>query len=228
MKKILENMDAAASGQKKAVRSSDANDMKNILESFDSAVLECGDMPPAPSMPERDKVRMNVNLSAEGKDGIEDLLDLMKGAQSGQDDMQIAMPSNDVDDMRKSLSMMDEPEGEPCPICGEIHEGETTCEEYANEPDEEYKDDNYMMHDMSGGLNRDKKAYPATQDGDNPMALESIKDRLWKALNEKKAIEEEDDDRDDDGDKDFDDVKIARMMASGMSKPEAIAKVKGK
>jgi hypothetical protein len=35
-------------------------------------------------------------------------------------------------------------------------------------------------------------------------------------------------DQDGDGKKDFDDVKIARMVASGMSKEEAIAKVKGK
>lgn len=35
-------------------------------------------------------------------------------------------------------------------------------------------------------------------------------------------------DQDKDGDNDFDDVKIARMVASGMSKEEATAKVKGK
>lgn len=35
-------------------------------------------------------------------------------------------------------------------------------------------------------------------------------------------------DQDGDGKKDFDDVKIARMVASGMSREEAVAKVKGK
>lgn len=35
-------------------------------------------------------------------------------------------------------------------------------------------------------------------------------------------------DQDKDGDNDFDDIKIARMVASGMSKEEAIAKLKGK
>ena len=34
-------------------------------------------------------------------------------------------------------------------------------------------------------------------------------------------------DQDKDGDNDFDDIKIARMVASGMSKEEAIAKLKG-
>ena len=36
-------------------------------------------------------------------------------------------------------------------------------------------------------LNRKKKSYPATQGGDNPMAVENIKAKLMKALTEKKA-----------------------------------------
>jgi hypothetical protein len=51
-------------------------------------------------------------------------------------------------------------------------------------------------------------------------------DILNAAITERGDIEEAVD-QDSDGDNDFDDVKIARMMASGMSKPEAIAKVKG-
>ena len=35
-------------------------------------------------------------------------------------------------------------------------------------------------------------------------------------------------DQDKDGDNDFDDIKIARMVASGMSKEEAISKLKNK
>jgi len=52
-------------------------------------------------------------------------------------------------------------------------------------------------------------------------------DVLNTAIAERGEIDEKED-QDNDGDNDFDDVKIARMMASGMSKPEAIAKVKGK
>jgi len=44
-----------------------------------------------------------------------------------------------------------------------------------------------MIKDLSGGLNRQKKSYAAAQDGDNAMAVETIKDRLLAALNEKKA-----------------------------------------
>ena len=59
-------------------------------------------------------------------------------------------------------------------------------EGYDNEPDPEYQDHHYMTKDLSGGLNRKKKAYAAAQDGDNAMAVEEIKAQLLKALSEKK------------------------------------------
>jgi len=52
-----------------------------------------------------------------------------------------------------------------------------------NSPDEEYKDDDHMY--QSGGIHKKKKAYAKAQDGDNAMAVESIKDQLYKALKEK-------------------------------------------
>jgi peptidoglycan hydrolase-like protein with peptidoglycan-binding domain len=52
-----------------------------------------------------------------------------------------------------------------------------------NSPEEEYKDDDYMY--QSGGIHKKKKAYAKAQDGDNAMAVESIKSQLYKALEEK-------------------------------------------
>lgn len=60
-------------------------------------------------------------------------------------------------------------------------------EGYDNEPDPEYQDHKYMTKDLSGGINREKKAYKAAQRGDNAMAVEDIKATLMKALSEKKA-----------------------------------------
>ena len=68
-----------------------------------------------------------------------------------------------------------------------MKKGEMGLEGYDNEPDEEYQDTNYMTKDISGGLNREKKAYAKAQDGDNAMAVETIKAQLLRALNEKKA-----------------------------------------
>ena len=68
--------------------------------------------------------------------------------------------------------------------CGEEDEAEYNAlmDEWDNSPDPEYKDDDYMLNDLAGGLNRPKKSYPATQPGDNPMA---VKEALWAALNKK-------------------------------------------
>ena len=58
--------------------------------------------------------------------------------------------------------------------------------DYANEPDPQYGDMSDAIPD-GNDLNRKKKAYAATQDGDNPMAVENIKAALYAALTEKKA-----------------------------------------
>jgi len=57
--------------------------------------------------------------------------------------------------------------------------------DYANEPDAQYGDMSDAIPD-GNDLNRKKKAYAATQDGDNPMAVENIKAALYAALTEKK------------------------------------------
>ena len=80
--------------------------------------------------------------------------------------------------------------------------GEET-EGYDNEPDPEYQDHEYMTRDLSGGLNREKKAYAKAQDGDNAMAVEAIKAKLLAALGEKMdPVGKEDDDINNDGKKD--------------------------
>jgi len=76
-----------------------------------------------------------------------------------------------------------------CSACGEGCEAvaEEAVEEgdYANEPDPQYGDMSDAIPD-GNDLNRKKKAYAATQDGDNPMAVEAIKAALYAALTEKK------------------------------------------
>ena len=42
-------------------------------------------------------------------------------------------------------------------------------EEFANEPDTEYKDADYMNNKLAGGMNRPKDTFPKVADGDNPM-----------------------------------------------------------
>ena len=113
-------------------------------------------------------------------------LDLDK---DGQNDMEI-MPNKGMDghdDMVSKMRLMDEPAPDDTP-CGMDEEG--VEEDWDNSPDESYADTQTMTKDLSGGLNRQKKAYAKAQDGDNAMAVEtSIKEQLWAALNEKMTAE---------------------------------------
>jgi hypothetical protein len=142
-----------------------------------------------PSEPE-DKMSMNVSLNARG-DAVEDLIKLMGGAISPQDapvSMPMPMPSagpdthdHEMGDMKKMMKLASDADMEP-------QADEPEMEDWDNSPEEEYSDTKTMTKDLSGGINREKKAYKAAQDGDNAMAVEtSIKEQLWAALNEKKA-----------------------------------------
>ena len=74
--------------------------------------------------------------------------------------------------------------------CSEEDEAEYNkiMDDWDNSPDPEYKDDDYMLRDLAGGINKPKKSYPATQLGDNPM---SVKEALWNALQEKYRTDED-------------------------------------
>lgn len=174
--------------------------------------IEEGGMPmaPQPPMPEMDRgdpVSMSVSLNARGKDHVEDLIDMMKNAgMSGPEEvadepmsmrpdierLRDIVKGKDMDDLKPGM------QSEPCPKCGKVHIGMSACNdsienddesviEYDNEPDEEYRDHKYMTKDLSGGINREKKAYAKAQDGDNAMAVESIKEQLYNALMAKMA-----------------------------------------
>lgn len=134
---------------------------------------ECGDMPQQPSTPTQ-PVTMNVNISASGEENVDQLLKLMKDAGLGKS----AKVSRDMMPVRKSmdkyLSIMDD----------EVAEDD---EGYDNTPGEVYHDNEMLTHNLSGGINKMKKAYPAAQDGDNAMAVKRVKEQLLRALAEKKA-----------------------------------------
>ena len=181
------------------------------MESLD-ALNECppgmdeGGMPmgslPAP-MDKGNPVTMNVSLNASGKEHVEDLINMMKNAgmndakEVSADMMPMRM------DMERLRDIVDEPgheheeiemEEAPCEECGESPCccDDKDMEEWANSPegsedDVDYRDQDYMTNMMGDDLHKKKKAYAAAQDGDNAMAVESIKAQLMKALAEKKA-----------------------------------------
>lgn len=70
-------------------------------------------------------------------------------------------------------------------VQGEDVADEVEVEDYDNEPEEEYMDVDAVLP-SGDDLHKKKTMYPPAAGGDNPMAMESIKDRLWAALAEKK------------------------------------------
>ena len=135
---------------------------------------------------------MNISINGDSAAEVAELAGILKNA--GMPD---AAPVSDImappidhghmdghDDMVSKMRIMDEPAPDDSP-CGMGEEG-VEEDSWDNSPDETYADTQTMTKDLSGGLNREKKSYPAAQDGDNPMAVEnSIKEQLWAALNEK-------------------------------------------
>lgn len=191
MKNILQNMDAAAAGKKPSAAGAAKGEMKSILESFyrvnesQETVEECGGMMPQqmPTEPE-DKMSMNVTLNAQG-DAVADLIKLMGGAVTPQE-APVRMPTEmpnphdaEMGDMAAMLKLTGGHDDE------EVDEAEG---EWDNSPDEKYDDHEYLTKDLAGGLNKEKKSYPPTNGGDNPMALEDqIRQELMAALGEKYA-----------------------------------------
>lgn len=160
-------------------------DLENeAKQQLNESLDECGTMPAAP-MDRGNPVSVNVSMNASGKEHVEDLLRMMQqaglgGAKEVQPDM---MPMRM--DMERLRDVVDGPKSLPAPEDEKIDD--EPLEGYENEPDEQYDDHETMIHDLSGGINRKKKAYRAAQDGDNAMAVEDIAKQLYDALSEKKA-----------------------------------------
>jgi hypothetical protein len=146
--------------------------MKNVItESID----ECGAMPTSMPQKEGSPVSMNVTLNASGEEHVQDLIRMMQlaGASGAGKvaDMHVG-PKDSHDDMAQLMAI------------ASAEQDEGMEEDWDNSPNEDYKDHEYMTKDLSGGINRQKKAYAKAQDGDNAMAVESIKEQLLKALEE--------------------------------------------
>ncbi len=133
---------------------------------------------------------MNISMDGNNSAEVAELLNMLKNAGMPNAEPVSSMmdepPMDKHDDMVSKIKMMEPPSDDaPCGM------GEENIEEWENTPDgyrdeEEYGTTQSMTKDASGGIHRPKKSYPATQDGDNPMALEaSIKEQLYKALQEK-------------------------------------------
>jgi hypothetical protein len=123
----------------------------------------CGMPTPSITDPskQQDSVTMSVSMNGSGSGGIADLLSVLKKIEDGGSDT-----PDEMDVMIKKEPGFDNFIGK---------------EEFANEPDEVYKDMDTVINPPSNGINKPTGAYPAAAGGDNPM---NIKPRLESLYNQ--------------------------------------------
>jgi hypothetical protein len=112
--------------------------------------------------------------------------DNMGGSSDGDSDN---MPGdNDLDKDSSDRDDQDDDRG--------MEKDDEKKNEYANEPEEKYKDIDYMVNKLAGGMNGPKGTYPKVAGGDNPMQRveavdlrtsirNELRDRLAEAKSEK-------------------------------------------
>lgn len=125
--------------------------------------------------PQADSINANMSLNASGPGGIKNLMDILRNIEAGSDQQgdDGMMPQGDDDRavMIKKLPGFD---------------AMMNSETFANEPDEMYGNMDSSIRD-GGDLNRSKRSFARAQPGDNPMAVESIKNKLSSLYEEIKS-----------------------------------------
>jgi len=136
---------------------------------------------------------MNISLSGNTGSEVNELWSILKNA--GMESPKImAISSGPPEGMDAEPHM--------CPACAAAHGADTPCgetveevdEDWDNSPDEEYQDSDYMIKDLSGGINR-SKIHAALRAKDPAITFENyrknLKDKLEETYN--KLTEADDD-----------------------------------
>lgn len=176
-------------------------DFKAILEKMveleaGKVSEECGMPMSTPSTPPTAPPTMSINLNAQGMDNIESLMKLINKvnpsmSSSGGNDPTLPM----ITTMPSMASLRDKVMS-PAPMAladndiDPTQDDEAEEESFGNSPEgasgPEIKPLSAAIPN-GDDLHRKKKQYPATQPGDNPMAVESIKAQLEALLAEIKS-----------------------------------------
>jgi hypothetical protein len=116
------------------------------------------------------------------------MTDELSGNEDDSDDEETDEDSN-WDEYTGSMSSDNDDEYEP--YGGEHDPDEETDEgayDASTTPNPGYQDTNYMIKDLAGGLNKEKKMFKHSyKQGDNPMAMEGVKQDLAQRYKELKG-----------------------------------------
>lgn len=146
-----------------------------LADELEQDMDECGMSPmssmPSPMSKQQDNVSMNLSMNGSGSGGIRDLMNILRNIEKGADDHD----HGDMPDMPGMLGGGGDDDPEPMKLI--MKKEPVLGDEYANSPDEVIAP---MGAAMPGGddLHKPKGAYPKAAGGDNPMALEQLKNRL--------------------------------------------------
>ena len=179
-------------GQKKLDQDKDgdieADDLKALRDKKvdEEVVDECGmDMPSMGSPKQQDNVTMNISMNGSGSGGIRDLMNILRDLEDGPGD-----GGNGMDDeMGVIIDKMAGDEGDrEMPLIGMDEAEAGGFDQASTTPDETYQDTEYMTKDLSGGINGPKTMYKHSyRQGDNPMAMETLTNRLSNLYQEVKS-----------------------------------------
>lgn len=179
---------------------------KGLRENFYD---ECSPNQMSVPVDKNDPLRVNLNISAAGKDHVNDLLAILKnaGLENAAPVSQEMMPyqsSTGSQEMIPYQSSTGSQKMMPAQSdsCGSKKSVSTNkidiigTEGYDNEPNPEHTDHTTMTQDLSGGLNRRKKQYSKAEDGDNAMSVFDMKEHIRRSilqrLSEKKSSKKPD------------------------------------
>ena len=166
------------------IEADDLKDLRDKKEVDESLVDECG-MGPMSSPGQSDSVNMNISMNASGPGGIRDLMDILRDIEDGPAD-----GGNDMDDEMGVIidKMAGDEEGHEEPLLGVDEADGAGFDHASTSPDPEYADTNFMTKDIAGGINGPKDMYKHSyRQGDNPMAMEALTNRLANLYQEVKS-----------------------------------------
>jgi hypothetical protein len=183
-----ERLSATLPGNQAAKTSDKTDDTKKQPTPANESIEECGPMGMmGRSSPQgqQDSVTMNISMNGSGSGGIRDLMNILRdledgpgdGGQGMDDEMGVIIDKMAGDDGDREMPLIGMDEAE----AGGFDQASTT-------PDETYQDTEYMTKDLAGGINGPKTMYKHSyRQGDNPMAMETLTNRLSNLYQEVKS-----------------------------------------
>jgi hypothetical protein len=177
------NLDVDKDGD---IEADDLKDLRAKKEVDEDVVDECGmDMPSMGSPKQQDNVTMNISMNGSGSGGIRDLMNILRDLEDGPDDGGRGMD----DEMGVIIDKMAGDDGDrEMPLIGMGEAEAGGFDQASTTPDETYQDTEYMTKDLAGGINGPKTMYKHSyRQGDNPMAMEALTNRLSNLYQEVKS-----------------------------------------